>query len=162
MRLPVATLCENLPLRVAITRIGEATPDEAQLAARPLDSSEAIYNFWNRTIVRRQDHEPDKEHLVVIVLNTDLRPKAYHVVSVGSLNESVAHPREVFRVAILVGGYGIALVHNHPSGNCEPSRADKRITKNMMEAAGFLQIPLIDHVIVGKETFYSFADNELI
>lgn len=154
----------QLPLRVAITRIGETTPFEAQLAADPLDSSEKIFEFWNKVIAERADFEADKEHLVVIVLNTDLRPKAYHVVSVGSLNETVAHPREVFRAAILAGGYAIALVHNHPSGNCTPSIADRRMTKQLVEAAAILKIPLLDHVIVGnpgnrRKPYFSFQND---
>lgn len=156
----------ELPLRVTIARIGEPGPEELRLATTPLDSSEAIFNFWNKTIALRPDFEVEKEHLVVIILNTDLRPKAYHIVSVGSLNETVAHPREVFRTAILAGGYAIALVHNHPSGNCEPSRADKRITKQLAEAAFLLQIHLLEHVIVGSgshgERYFSFRDAALL
>lgn len=152
----------DLPLRVAITRIGEPTPEEKRLAISPLDSSEAVYEFWCKTIARRPDFEADKEHLVVIILNNDLRPTAYHVVSVGTINETVAHPREVFRAAILAGGYAIVLVHNHPSGNPEPSRADKRLTKDLSAAAFLLQIQLLEHVIVGRNEFYSFRDSGLI
>lgn len=160
----ISRFSEILPLRVTITRIGETTPFEAELAVTSLDSSQAIYDFWTKIIALRRDHEPDKEHLVAIVLNTDLRPRAYHIVSVGSLNEAIAHPREVFRAAILAGGYAIALVHNHPSGNCTPSMADRRMTKQLVEAAAILQIPLLDHVIVGnpgnrRKPYFSFQDD---
>lgn len=155
-------MLKSSSLRIIINRVGEPGPEELRFAATPLDSSEAIYDFWAKIIAQRRDHEPDKEHLVAIVLNTDLRPRAYHIVSVGSLNEAIAHPREVFRAAILAGGYAIALVHNHPSGNCTPSRADKRITRNMADAGSMLQVPLLDHVIIGGGSYYSFRDEGIL
>lgn len=153
----------SLPFRITINRVGEVTPHEAQLAGRRLVSGRRIYEFWSKTIVLRSDHEAEKEHLVVIVLHADLKPKAYHVVSVGSLSETLAHPREIFRVAVLAGGYAIVLVHNHPSGNCTPSLADRRMTKRMLEAAALLDIPLLDHVIVGtgRRPYFSFRENKI-
>ena len=111
--------------------------------------------------------EPEKEHLVAVLLDTRLRPKGYHVVSVGTVNETVAHPREIFRAAIVGAAYGIVLMHNHPSGDCSPSQADRRMTSTMREAASLLQINLIDHVISGESIngmppFFSFRDAGLL
>ena len=81
----------------------------------------------------------------------------------GSLNEALAHPREIFRAAILAGAYALILMHNHPSGDPSPSDADRRLTKNIREAASILQINLLDHVIVGspgmgRPAYFSFRE----
>jgi DNA repair protein RadC len=75
---------------------------------------------------------------VAVLLNAKLRMIGYHVVSVGSLNEALAHPRKIFRAAILAGAYALILMHNHPSGDPTPSEADRRLTKNIREVAGIL------------------------
>lgn len=84
-----------------------------------------------------------------------------NTVSVGSLNASLVHTREVFKPAILQNATGLILVHNHPSGDEKPSEEDLEITRRLVEAGKLLQIEILDHVIVGNE-FYSFADNDLI
>jgi len=88
-------------------------------------------------------------------------------VSRGSLNESIAHPREIFRPAIAKGAYAIAVAHNHPSGDPQPSEADRRLTRRLAEAGTLLQIPLVDHVIIGAQrgdnpAYFSFREAGLI
>ncbi len=88
-------------------------------------------------------------------------------VSRGSLNESIAHPREIFRPAIAKGAYAIAVAHNHPSGDPQPSEADRRLTRRLAEAGTLLQIPLVDHVIIGSQrgdspAYFSFREAGLI
>jgi DNA repair protein RadC len=82
-----------------------------------------------------------------------------HIVSVGSLTESLVHPREVFRRAILDNAASVAFFHNHPSGDATPSRADKQITARLVECAALLGIRILDHVIIGKDKYHSFAEN---
>ncbi len=111
--------------------------------------------------------EPDKEHLIAVLLDTKLRPKAYHVVSVGSVNETIAQPRETFRAAIIAAAYGIVIMHNHPSGDPSPSQADHRMTRQMREAAGIIGIQLLDHVVCGdaeggRQPFYSFREGGVL
>jgi len=77
------------------------------------------------------------------------------------LNESLAHPREIFRPAILHSAYAFVLVHNHPSGDAKPSEADLRVTKRVAAAAQILQINFLDHVIVGRG-FFSFQEAGLL
>jgi DNA repair protein RadC len=140
----------NLPLRVVLNRVGEATFAQYAAARDPMDSPEVASQFWREVVVVDPCHEADKEHLVAVLLSAKLRMIGYHVVRVGSLNEAVAHPREIFRAAILAGAYALILMHNHPSGDPSPSDADRRLTKNIREAASILQINLLDHVIVGS------------
>lgn len=103
----------------------------------------------------------DREMFLLVCLSTGHNVNALHVVSVGSLNSSIVHPREVYKVAILTNSAAIAVMHNHPSGNIQPSREDKEITRKLLEAGEILGIKLVDHVIVGGGNFYSFASHGL-
>jgi len=155
------------PLKVVLTRIGEPSLAQYGAARTPLDSPQNALVFWRDVVAADPAFEPEKEHLVAVLLDTRLRPKGYHVVSVGTVNETVAHPREIFRAAIVGAAYGIVLMHNHPSGDCSPSQADRRMTSTMREAASLLQINLIDHVISGESIngmppFFSFRDAGLL
>jgi DNA repair protein RadC len=157
----------NLPLRVVLNRVGEATLAQYAVARDPMDSPKTACRLWREVIAVDPCHEPDKEHLVAVLLNAKLRMIGYHVVSVGSLNEALAHPREIFRAAILAGAYALILMHNHPSGDPTPSEADRRLTRNIREAAGILQLNLLDHVIVGsprpdRQPYFSFREAGLL
>ena len=91
-----------------------------------------------------------RESLRIVLLDTKLQLMRVEEISLGSLNESLAHPREIFRPAILYSAFAIILVHNHPSGDPAPSDADRRLTVRLSEAATLLQIQLFDHVILGS------------
>ena len=84
------------------------------------------------------------------------------VIFVGTLNQSLVHPREVFRPAILDNSAGIIIAHNHPSGTLEASRADIQITDRLKEVAKLVGIELLDHVIISKNGYYSFSDEGLL
>ncbi len=103
-----------------------------------------------------------KEHLFVLHLNTKNQIIKMEVVSVGTLNAALIHPREVFKSAIKESAHAIILVHNHPSGDVEPSNADKEITKQLKEASKYLQIELLDHVIISKTEWFSFRERSLL
>jgi DNA repair protein RadC len=131
------------------------------------DNAENIYRFWQSIIAEQPDHEPDKESVCVILLNTRLRAYAWHRVSLGTLSESSCHPREVLRPVITGGAYAFALMHNHPSGDPSPSRADEVVTRRMVEAANLMQIHFVDHVIVGtkapgRQPYFSFREAGII
>ena len=79
-------------------------------------------------------------------------------ISIGTLNASVIHPREVFKSAIRESANSIILVHNHPSGEPEPSQEDTEITEKLFDAGELLNIKVLDHVIVGKDKFWSFKE----
>jgi DNA repair protein RadC len=154
-------------LRVMVTRLGEPDLIEYGAAKTPIDSAEKAFEFWSATVARRPEHEPEKEHLIVIVLNTKLRPIGYEVVSTGSGNETIAHPRQILRPAVVLNGYAIIVMHNHPSGDPAPSQADHRTTRQLSEAAKLLQINLLDHVIIGDlaghiAPYFSFRESGIL
>ena len=99
-----------------------------------------------------------KEHFFCIYLNTRNEVIKKELVSVGNLNTSVIHPREIFRSAIRESANTVILVHNHPSGNPEPSSEDVQITKIIIEAGRLMGIQVLDHVVIGEGTHISMAE----
>ena len=110
----------------------------------------------------------DYESVRVICLNTKHMVLAVEEVTRGTLNESLFHPREAFRPALARQAHAVILVHNHPSGNPQPSDADLHVTRRMKEAGELLQIELLDHVILGaprkedEKAFFSFKNEGLL
>ncbi|MDA2922465.1 DNA repair protein RadC [Patescibacteria group bacterium AH-259-L07] len=103
-----------------------------------------------------------KEHFVVLYLNTRNQEIEKEIISVGSLNANLVHPREVFEPAVQNLAAQIIIAHNHPSGDPEPSKDDLEITKRLVKAGKILGIEIIDHIIVTKNDFFSFKDKKLI
>lgn len=103
-----------------------------------------------------------KEKFIVVCLNTNNKIIKYEVISVGSLNSSIVHPREVFKVAIDNNSANIIVLHNHPSGNTEPSKEDINVTKKLIEAGKLLEIQLFDHIIICGDTFTSMVERRII
>jgi DNA repair protein RadC len=103
-----------------------------------------------------------KEHFLALMLDTKHRILRQEEVAVGSLNESVVHPREVFKTAIRESAAKVLFVHNHPSGNPEPSPQDRRLTARLCEAGRLVGIGVLDHLIVGDEGYFSFAEHGLL
>ena len=103
-----------------------------------------------------------KEKFIVVCLNSANRVIKHETISIGNLNSSVVHPREIFKVAIDCSSASIILVHNHPSGNPEPSNEDISITKKIIEVGKVMDIPVFDHIIIAGETFTSFVEKKLM
>lgn len=103
-----------------------------------------------------------KEKFIVVCLNTANNIIKYEVISVGNLNTSIVHPREVFKVAIDNSSANIILIHNHPSGNPEPSNEDISITKKLKDAGKILDIQLFDHIIIAGNNFTSLVERKVI
>jgi DNA repair protein RadC len=101
--------------------------------------------------------------VISLMLNTRLRVLGHYLVSIGSMNESIVHPRDVFRAAVAIGAFSVVLMHNHPSGDPSPSSADRCMTKRIKEAGEILRIGLLDHVIVGASgRYFSFRSAGLV
>jgi DNA repair protein RadC len=152
-----------IPLKVVLRSVGESTLEDFHGSRSILDSPESTFTFWKNVIETKPEFEADKETLVVILLDAKLRPRAYHQVALGSVNECAAYPREIFRPVIISAAYAFVLAHNHPSGHPIPSQADTSITRQLREGAALLQVQFLDHVIVGDPRvsappFYSFRD----
>lgn len=106
----------------------------------------------------------DREVVCVVNLSSDLKPINVHFASVGSLNEAMAHPRELFKSSILSNAASMMLIHCHPSGNIFPSKADTMMTDRMNKLCELIGIPLLDHIIVGGDNraFFSFKEKGMI
>lgn len=125
---------------------------------RKIETPQQIYEFLGPEM--RALH---KEALRVILLDTRYNLIRVEEVSLGSVNESIAHPRDVFRPALIYSAYAVVVVHNHPSGDPSPSQADHSLTRRLREAAELLQIKLLDHVIIGAPAegrlpYFSFKE----
>lgn len=103
-----------------------------------------------------------KEKFLLVCLNSANKIITYEIISVGNLNSSVVHPREVFKAAIGHNSASIILLHNHPSGNPEPSNEDITITKKIVESGIILDIPVFDHIIIAGNIYTSFVEKRLI
>jgi DNA repair protein RadC len=133
-----------------------------ELRREKIDSPELVYKLLGpemRALTR--------ESLRVVLLDTKYHLKGLHEVSLGSLNESIAHPREIFEPALRYSAFAFILVHNHPSGDPAPSEADRRLTVRLNEGARLLQIQMLDHVIIGtgdngRQPFFSFREAGLL
>lgn len=104
----------------------------------------------------------EKEHFLLVTLNGGHEIIQIHVISVGTLNRALIHPREVFAVAIRENAAAIIVCHNHPSGNCDPSEEDIQVTGILAKAAEFMGIEILDHIIVSRECYFSFVENKLL
>ncbi|KAF5084808.1 hypothetical protein DSECCO2_74040 [anaerobic digester metagenome] len=105
----------------------------------------------------------DREQVIVCCMDNKNQPVSINVVSVGTLNSSLVHPREVFKTAILSNAANIILFHNHPSGDPEPSQEDIDITTRIKDAGKILGIELLDHIIIGsEESFCSLKERNII
>ena len=129
-----------------------------QLTKQKLDSPELVY-----ALLGTEMRALSRESLRIVLLDTQLQLMRVEEISHGSLNESIAHPREIFRPALIYAAYAIIVVHNHPSGDPAPSDADRRLTTRLAEVARLLQITLFDHVIIGtgdngRRPYFSFRE----
>lgn len=116
-----------------------------------------VYNAF------REHYTPlDREQFVVLLLDGKNKVTAFNTVSTGTLTAALVHPREVFLPAILGGAAALILVHNHPSGDPEPSAEDRAITERLKQAGELLGIKVLDHVVIGDGCYRSFAEQNLI
>ncbi len=128
------------------------------LSKQKIDSPELVNELVGPEMRRLR-----KESLRVILLDTRYHLIRVEEVSIGSVNESIAHPRDIFRPALVSSAYAVIVVHNHPSGDASPSQTDHSLTRRLAEAAELLQIKLLDHIIIGAPTdgspgYFSFKE----
>jgi len=106
--------------------------------------------------------EKQREHLAAIYLNARNEVIFKKHLFVGTLDSNICHPREIFKYALEKNAASVILVHNHPSGNPEPSQADLEITKRIVEAGKIMGIDVLDHIIITKTKVFSFKERKLI
>ncbi|HPI67576.1 MAG TPA: DNA repair protein RadC [bacterium] len=133
-------------------RLSTQTPS---YKSKELTNPEKVYR-----LIKSKLKDYHKEHFYIIALNS--RNQSIAEVSVGSLNASIVHPREVFAEAIKNKAASVVFAHNHPSGDPEPSEDDLVLTKRLVESGKILGIEVFDHIIVAKDEFFSFKDKGII
>jgi DNA repair protein RadC len=138
----------------------------------------ALFEFNKRHAISKRDEKPikcakdvyeyalpllsgkDKEHFMILHLDSKSRVIKDEIISIGTLNASLVHPREVFKSAIKESANAIVLLHNHPSGDAKPSKVDEDVTNRLNETGKLLKIKIVDHVIIGKDNYYSFRESQ--
>lgn len=127
------------------------------LKSEEYTSSKKIYD-----LIRPYLEDKEKEHFLIITLDARYHLIGLDNISIGTVNQSLVHPREVFRAAINRRASYIILAHNHPSGDSNPSKEDLFVTENLMNVSKVIGIPIIDHVIVGDSNYMSLKDDEYL
>jgi len=121
---------------------------------KTIKSAEDVFNIFHNKLANEK-----KEHFIVLYLDTRNSIIKEETISIGTLDSALIHPREVFKNAIKESAFSIILVHNHPSGDCTPSKEDIGITERLKEAGELLNIKVLDHVIIGKGKHWSYNEN---
>jgi hypothetical protein len=143
-------------LKEVCIRLAEGHPLYSDV---PLSSPTAALD-----VMRRELSQYDREVLCVVNLNNKLKPINFNIVSMGSINGSIASIPNILKSGILSNAYGFLLLHNHPSGDVTPSREDIQTTRRCIEAGKIMDIPCLDHVIVGggNSDYYSFRESGMV
>ena len=122
-------------------------------------SAQSVFTILKDILKAEDVLDQEKEHFWSIGLNAQNQIKYIDLVHLGTINQCPCAPMEVYRRACITGVVNLVVAHNHPSGNCSPSHEDYTATKRMKDAGKILGIKLLDHIIVGDESYYSFADD---
>lgn len=123
-----------------------------------ITSPSIVYDILSTDLL----HAP-VEHMKAILLDTKNQVVSVEHISSGTLNASIVHPRDVFKVAVRKNVNTLIISHNHPSGNCNPSQEDISLTNRLVECGNLIGIKLLDHIIIGcQDRYYSFKENNLI
>ena len=148
-------LLENQNLKHAVERLRLLLADRVQ-ESQITSSKEVALRYLERLSGDKQ------ENFIIVLLDNKYKPIEDIHVTRGTLNQSLVHPREVFAPAIEKRSAAVILVHNHPSGDVKPSQQDIQITKRLQEVGELVGIKVLDHIIVGGNTYLSFVDDGLL
>ncbi len=134
-----------------------------RLATMPPDQAERITSPQRVAALFMEElRYKKKEHFMIVLLNTKNHLLSREEISIGSLNASIVHPREIFRIPLRKSAASIILVHNHPSGDPSPSQEDLEVTRRLVEAGNLLGIAVRDHLIIGDGCYFSFKEKGLL
>jgi DNA repair protein RadC len=125
-------------------------------------NSEDIYSVMQKILMRENKIERNKEHFWIIGLAQNSRILYIELISVGTINQTLVEPMEVFSIALQKRTVKIILIHNHPSGGIKPSEEDKDITDRLIQVGNIINIEVIDHLIITEKTYNSFSDSGLL
>lgn len=114
------------------------------------ETPQQAVDYWRLHIATTPHFNPECECLAALLLNTRRRVKGHQLITIGTMDTVLVHPREVFRVAIVAAAAAVVMMHNHPSGEPQPSEADIKVTRDLIRAGQLLKIEVLDHVIIGN------------
>jgi len=125
-------------------------------------NAETVAKVFYAVLKNEDEVDQKKEHFWAMGLTGRKRIIYLELISLGCLTESVVHPREVFKSAIIKSVYSLIVCHNHPSEEAKPSLADKNITDRLKVAGEILGIEILDHIIIGKDGYFSFVEEKIL
>ena len=128
-------------------------PNFSKQNGKPIKSARDIFEYCSPKL-----SGADKEHFMVLHLDAKNKIVKDEIISVGALTGTIAHPREIFKSAIKDSAHSVILVHNHPSGDPEPSNEDRTMTERFFKAGELLGIKVLDHVIIGRDGWFGFRE----
>ena len=136
------------PYEYRVTALRECpTPDSLQTCETP----DKAADYWRLHIATHPHFNPDCECFAALLLNTRRKVKGHQIISIGTMDTILVHPREVFRLAIMTAASALIVMHNHPNGKSTPSEADIiKVTRDLIRAGQLLKMELLDHVIIGN------------
>lgn len=121
-----------------------------------------IYSIMQRILLRENKTDRNREHLWTISLDNANRILNIELVSMGTINRTVVEPMEVFSIPLQKRAVKIIIIHNHPSGEIRPSEEDKDMTDKLIQVGKIMNVPVLEHLIITENTFFSFADSGLL
>ena len=146
------------PIKIDIVKIQMIKDGTIEYGKMPITNPQALAELGLKFL-----KNADREMFILICLNTKNFVNCIHLVSIGTLDRAIVTPREILKTALLSNAASIAFVHNHPSGDPEPSEEDLRITRRLIDAGKIVGIELLDHIIIGNGGgFHSFKERGLI
>ena len=141
-------------MEIAEVQVSYNTTNKEHLKIKDSNSTyELLLSCWNKNTIELQ------EEFKVLLLNRNNQVLGIYSLSKGGVSGTIVDSKLLFSVALKANASGIILSHNHPSGNTNPSEADKTITNRIKQASKLLDIQLLDHLVITKDSYYSFADN---
>lgn len=144
-------------MKISEIKVSYSNSKEVKLKVKNSQDSYAILlESWDKNIIELQ------EEFKILLLNRNNTVLGVYALSKGGVASTVVDPKLVFAVALKCNASSIIISHNHPSGHLKPSESDRKLTKRLKMAGEYLDITILDHIIVTKEDFYSFADNGIL
>ena len=143
------------PKEFKVTALRECpVPESMRICETPQQAAD----YWRLHIATSPQFNPECECLAVLMLNTRRRVKGHQLITIGTMDTLLVHPREVFRGAVIAAASALILIHNHPSGEPTPSEADIKVTRDLIRAGQWLKIELLDHIIMGNPKHCSLRE----
>jgi len=148
-------LFNSIAAEIGITYHNSVPASQMQKITQSRQAYELLCSLWN-------DQIELYESFYVLFLNRANNVLAYKCISQGGTSGTVVDPKAIFQAALLANACSMIIAHNHPSGEIQPSKADEVLTKRLRDAGSFLDINVLDHLIIAQESYYSFADQGMI